>query len=84
MTALAAASSEVSLREIADRMAVRRLVDLYARYADGQRTTLGGYDRRQATVGRGYERWQQMVDRGCECQRVADAPGITGARPGTA
>ncbi|MEO3853822.1 nuclear transport factor 2 family protein [Acrocarpospora sp. B8E8] len=34
MTALAAGSSEALLREIADRMAVRRLVDLYARYAD--------------------------------------------------
>jgi hypothetical protein len=34
MTALAAASSEALLQEIADRMAVRRLVDLYARSAD--------------------------------------------------
>jgi hypothetical protein len=34
MTALAAWSSEALLREIADRMAVRRLVDLYAHCAD--------------------------------------------------
>lgn len=34
MTALATTSPEELLREIADRMAIRRLVDLYARYAD--------------------------------------------------
>ena len=34
MTALAAESSEALLQEIADRMAVRRLVDLYAHCAD--------------------------------------------------
>jgi hypothetical protein len=34
MTALAARSAEALLLEIADRMAVRRLVDLYAHHAD--------------------------------------------------